>query len=107
MKHALIAALSVALAAPAVYIPQPADAQVLAGRGASGTRARTVTPAQRRQARLNAAEDRLAELEDKIAELTAAREAGQLTERQEQELARLTTRRDEQQRVVERLIEST
>jgi len=72
MKIALIIALSLASAAPAVIIPTSSDAQVLAGQR------RYARPAlsERDVERLNSAQDRVLALEEQIAAIEAAGEAG-------------------------------
>jgi hypothetical protein len=78
MKIALIIALSVAAATPAVVIPTVSDAQVLTAR-----RAPRPALSTREVERLNAAQDRVFELTDQITEIEAAGEVqGGLTPEQ-------------------------
>jgi len=105
MKHVLVALLAVTVATPVISIPVPSDAQVLVGSGA----ARRTAP---RRPRLSEAElDRLTQAEDTVFEIdarmetiqTAAEEAGGLTAEQQTEIDALTQRREEAQRIIDRL----
>ena len=109
MKLALVALLAAVMATPVISIPTPSDAQVLT-RG-SAPRAARRTP--RVQPRLSAAEqDSLYEAQDLVTDLNAeistlerlAAEAGGMTDEQRTQLAAHTTRRDEAQATVDRLI---
>lgn len=105
MKIMLLAAALIA-ASPVVAVPTPADAQVLAGRNAArnASRPARVTAEERRENRLRDAEDRVFELDEKIAELNTASESPSgLTPAQQRQLAQLTARREDAQRTVDRL----
>ena len=84
MKSALVAALSLALAAPVFSIPTVSDAQVLTGRGSAPR------GAPRRPALSEAELERLFDAEDQVIDLDG-------------QIAELTRRRDEAQRTVDRL----
>jgi len=99
-------ALTAALIAgpPVVSAPSTADAQVLAGRNA----ARASAPRETRETRINNriadAEERLFEIEERIAGIEALREDGAvLTPAQERQLAQLNARKEREQREIERL----
>lgn len=109
MKHALIAALALALATPVVTIPAPADAQVLTGRNsARASRPRRATPprlSQAEQQQLWEAQDLVIDLNAAIESLqTDAAAAGGLTDAQRAEIDGHTARRNEAQATVDRLI---
>lgn len=106
MKPLLIAALAASISLPVVTIPVPADAQVLAGRNA----ARTTRPRVSREERLEnlryAAEDRLAEIEQRIADIQEnAASAGGPTPAQQRQLAQLNERKSKEEREIARLAE--
>lgn len=108
--RALVAVLALATAVPVVSIPTYSDAQVLTGRG--GPRApsrprRVEAPrfSQADQQQLWDAQDLVADLNSQIESLQAAgAAAGGLTEAQRAEIAGHTTRRDEAQATVDRLV---
>lgn len=105
MKSALVAALSLALAAPVLSVPTVSDAQVLTGRG-SAPRGGPSRPAlsEAELERLFDAEDRVVDLDGQIADIQAeAENAGGLTDAQQRQIAELTRQRDEAQRTVDRL----
>ncbi|WP_439472252.1 hypothetical protein [Brevundimonas sp.] len=107
--RALIAVLALAIATPVVSIPVPADAQVLTGRhSARPSRPRRATPprlTQAEQQQLWDAQDQVADLNATIDALQAeGAAAGGLTDAQRAELAGHTTRRDEAQATVDRLV---
>lgn len=104
MNRTLIAALALALAAPAFSLPTPADAQVLAGRNSGGRHVYRHQPrpalSRSEEDRLYAAQDQVNALEAQIAELQALPTP---TDAQRAEIQTLTTRRDEAQQIVTRL----
>ena len=107
--RALIAVLALATAMPVVSIPAPADAQVLTGRGsARASRPRRATPprlTQAEQQQLWDAQDQVTDLNATIEALNAeGAAAGGLTDAQRTELQGHTTRRDEAQATVDRLV---
>lgn len=108
--RALVAVLALATAMPVISIPTYSDAQVLTGRNSARGAAR-----QRRAQppRLSPAEQQqLWDAQDLVADLTATIDglqsegaaAGGLTEAQRAEIADHTTRRDEAQATVDRLV---
>jgi hypothetical protein len=109
MKHAVIAALALALATPVVTIPAPADAQVLTGRHSSrASRPRRAAPprlTQAEQQQLWEAQDLVTDLNSTIESLQASgAAAGGLTDAQRAEIDGHTTRRNEAQATVDRLV---
>lgn len=108
--RALIAVLAVATAMPVISIPTISDAQVLTGRGAPRGASRPrraqpprLTPAEQQQ--LWDAQDTVADLNaqiESIQEQGAA--AGGLSAAQRAEIAGHTTRRNEAQATVDRLV---
>ena len=106
MKLPLIALYTALLAAPVVSMPTPADAQVLTGSGRASTPRRAPRPPLS-----PAEEDRLFEAQSLVidleAEITAIEDAGEdaggLTAEQQVEIQQRITRRDEAQRIVDRL----
>ncbi len=105
MKSALVAALSLALAAPVLSVPSVADAQVLTGRGSSPRRAPPPRPAlsDAEIDRLFEAQDLVADLDAQIAEIRGQASAGGLTADQNRQIAALGARRAEAQRTIDRL----
>lgn len=105
MKLVLLAIVAGVLVAPAISIPTPAEAQVLAGRNAArADRAPRVTREQRLSNLLYEAEDRLAEIEEDIAEIQSAIDAtGQPTPSQARQLEQLTKRQAREKSEIERL----
>ena len=105
MKTALVAALSLVLAAPVLSIPTPSDAQVLTGRGSAPRNTNRRPPLSDAELdRLFDAEDQVIDLDGQIQDIQAEAEAaGGLTEAQQRQIAELTRRRDEAQRTVDRL----
>jgi len=109
MKHALVAALALALATPVVAIPAPADAQVLTGRhsGRASPPRRASAPrlSQAEQQQLWDAQDLVTDLNATIESLQAdGAAAGGLTDAQRAEIDSHTTRRNEAQATVDRLV---
>jgi chromosome segregation ATPase len=108
MSRLLIAALCLTLAAPVVvsFAPTPADAQVMAGRGAARSAERHRRPAlsEREENRLYAAQDQVTDLQQQIEALeTAGQTAGGLTTEQATQIASHRTQMAEAQSVVDRL----
>ncbi len=104
MKLLIVATLAMATAMPVVTIATIADAQVMVGRGASSRDRPNLT--ERREASLMEAEDRVAELDSKIAELKAVEEqTGTLTDAQRRQMAQHESRRAAAQRDVDRLLD--
>jgi hypothetical protein len=107
MKRSLVLALSVAMAMPVITLPvTPADAQVLTGRNAPRRPAPAPRPAltEAEETRLYEAEDQVFEIDRQLAEIQAASEAqGGLTEAQQAHVDTLNRRREEAQRIIDRL----
>ncbi|RYG00788.1 MAG: hypothetical protein EON94_08880 [Caulobacteraceae bacterium] len=108
--RALVAVLALATAMPVISIPTYSDAQVLTGRRGVGgaSRPRRAQPPRlstTEQQQLWDAQDLVVELNGQIENLQAAgAAAGGLTEAQRTEIAGHTTRRDEAQATVDRLV---
>lgn len=108
--RALIAVLAVATAMPVISVPTFSEAQVLTGRGNARGASRPrraqpprLTPAEQQQ--LWEAQDLVTDLNAQIESLQEqATAAGGLTEAQRSEIAGHTTRRDEAQTTVDRLV---
>lgn len=108
--RALVAVLALVTAMPVVSIPTYSDAQVLTGRGPTRGASRPrraqpprLSPAEQQQ--LWDSQDLVADLNSQIETLQAqGQEAGGLSEAQRAELAGYTTRRDEAQATVDRLV---
>lgn len=105
MKFALVLSLALIVASPVVHIPTSAEAQVLTGGGASRSASRPRPRLSEAELdRLVAAEDEMASLEEKLADLEAANEAsGGLSESQRAEWQSHAARRQEVQATVDRL----
>ena len=109
MSRLLIAALCLTLAAPVVVtvtVPTSAEAQVMAGRGASRAAARRNRPAlsDREETRLYAAQDAVVAIDQQIYEIqTAAEAAGGLTPEQQASIQQHEARKTEHQSVIDRL----
>ncbi|RYY23695.1 MAG: hypothetical protein EOP62_19265 [Sphingomonadales bacterium] len=112
MKHAIVAALALALATPVIAIPVAADAQVLTGRG-SARGASRAAPRRAQPPRLSAAEQQqLWDAQDLVGDLNVqietlqgqATAAGGLSDAQRAELDGHTARRNEAQATVDRLV---
>jgi parvulin-like peptidyl-prolyl isomerase len=105
MRLFLTCAAAFAVSVPAVTIATAADAQVLAGRNAAReSRAPRFTREERLTNLLYEAEDRLAEVNEKIATIESEAEAaGGLTSSQQRELAGLNRRREREEREIARL----
>jgi TolA-binding protein len=107
MKRVLPIVLAVLIAAPvATTLASPADAQVRVGSGAQPRTPPRPRPrlSEAERERLEAAQDEVAELDDKIAALEESNTAaGGLTEAQRQEWQSHATRRQTAQATVERL----
>jgi hypothetical protein len=105
MKRVLPLALATLIAVPVTAsYPSHADAQVRVGAGARRTAPRPrprLTEAE--EDRLYAAQDEVAQLDEKISALQEASEAGALTEAQRQEWQAHTTQRQAAQATVDRL----
>lgn len=110
MKHALVAALALALATPVITLPTSADAQVRVGRGGASAARR---PARAQPPRLSAEEqDDLYAAQDMIADINAeladlerlGAEQGGLTDEQRAQIEAHTARRTEAQATVDRLV---
>ena len=108
MSRVLIAARCLTLAAPVIVTvtPTAADAQVMAGRGASRAAARRNRPAlsDREESRLYAAQDAVVAIDQQIYEIqTAAEAAGGLTPEQQTVIQQHEARKAEHQSVIDRL----
>lgn len=106
MNRVLPIALSILIALPAAaVVGSPADAQVRVGAGAQRPTPPRPRPrlSEAEQDRLYAAQDEVAELDEKIATLREASEAGALTETQRQEWEAHNARRQEAQATVDQL----
>lgn len=106
MRSTLALALSLLIALPVtISLPTPADAQVRVGSGAQPRTPSRPRPrlSEAEQDRLYAAQDEVAELDDKIAVLKEAHETGALTEAQRQEWEAHNARRQEAQATVDQL----
>jgi hypothetical protein len=109
MKPFLIAAVALAVAAPAAvsFVPATAEAQVLAGRNAARAATRPSRPAltEREEERLYAAQDEVQTLETQIEDIRAAGEQqeGGLTAEQTAQITEREARIAEHQRVIDRL----
>ena len=108
MSRVLIAALCLTLAAPVIVTvtPTSADAQVMAGRGASRAAARRNRPAlsDLEESRLYAAQDAVIAIDQQIYEIqTAAEAAGGLTPEQQASIQQHEARKTEHQSVIDRL----
>lgn len=106
MTRVLPFLLAALLAVPTVMsAPSTADAQVRVGAGAQKRTPPRPRPrlSEAEEDRLYAAQDEVAELDDKIAALQDASEAGALTEAQRQEWAAHNARRQEVQATIDQL----
>lgn len=105
MKKAVIVCAATILALPAAYVATTADAQVLAGRNAArADRSPRVTREERLSNLRFEAEERLAEVEERIAGIEAAvQAAGSPTEAQTRQLERLAGRKAREEREIARL----
>lgn len=108
MKPFLIAAIALAVAAPAAvsFAPVSAEAQVLAGRYAARAATRRPRPAlsEREEERLYAAQDEVQTLQSQIEDIrNAAAEQGGLTAEQTAAIAEREARIAEHQQVIDRL----
>lgn len=105
MKLALIAIAFGIVLVPTVSVPTSAEAQVLAGSNAArADRTPRVTREQRLSKLLYEAEDRLLEIEERIAEIQAAiGPEGQPTPAQARQLEQLTRRQAREKSEIERL----
>ncbi|RZJ32396.1 MAG: hypothetical protein EON85_01170 [Brevundimonas sp.] len=108
--RALVAVLALATAMPVISIPTFSDAQVLTGRGSARGASR---PRRAQPPRLTAVEQQqLWDAQDLVADLNAqigaiqdqGAAAGGLTDAQRAEITTHTTRRDEAQATVDRLV---
>lgn len=108
--RAIVAVLALVTAVPVISVPTYSDAQVLTGRGPvrGPSRPRRVEAprfSQAEQQQLWDAQDLVADLNSQIESLQAAgAAAGGLTDAQRTEIAGHTTRRDEAQATVDRLV---
>ena len=108
MSRVLIAALCLTLAAPVIVTvaPTSAEAQVMAGRGASRAAARRNRPAlsDREETRLYDAQDQVIAIDQQIYEIqTAAEAAGGLTPEQQASIQQHEARKADHQSVIDRL----
>lgn len=105
MKLALLAIVAGIFITPTVAIPTTVEAQVLAGRNAArADRTPRVTREQRLSNLLYEAEDRLLEIEERMAEIQSAIDAaGQPTPAQARQLDQLTKRQAREKAEIERL----
>lgn len=100
------AALALTLAAPVVTVPATADAQVMTGRNAArqATRPSPRPLSDREYERLSQAENEVQEADNRIAEIQAAAEqSGGMTPEHQAEMQALQRKRDQANRIVERL----
>ena len=105
MVAAIVVAFTCALAAPDVSALPSMETQVLAGRGATLGRRGPQPTREDRLLNLRAeAEDRLFEVEDRIAEVEGdVQGAGSTTPAQQRELERLRQRQEREKKEIDRL----
>lgn len=108
MKIALVALLAAVVAAPVVYVPTPADAQVRVGSGARRDPPRRARPAPRlseaEQDRMYAAQDEILDIDSEIAAIRQAGEtAGALSPERQAQIDALGVRRTAAQQIVDQL----
>lgn len=97
-------ALALTMAAPVVTIPVPADAQVMTGRNAARQPPRPRPLSDREYDRLTQAENEIQEADDRMDEIRATSEqAGGMTPEHHAEMQALERKREQANRVVERL----
>lgn len=103
MKNALLAAVFVSIAAPCGFYSAPVEAQVVGGRFPAKPGA-TRTREQRLNDRLGEAEERLAEIDERLEALRGPEDApNALTPSQQREVDELTRRRVRVQADIDRL----
>lgn len=104
MTRIAAAAMALIMAIPVVSVPVTADAQVRAGRQTVLQSSRPRPLSDREYERLTQAETEVQEADERIAEIQAlAEQAGGMTPEQQTELRDLQRRRDQANRIVERL----
>ncbi len=108
MKLALVALLAAVVAAPVVYVPTSADAQVRVGSGARSDPPRRARPAPRlteaEENRMFAAQDEILDIDTEVAAIRqAGATAGGLSAEQQARIDALGVQRTAAQQIIDRL----